>query len=190
MTDGPFKNLKLDSRSKRFAEAVQNEAEDHETRCALANHAIVGGIISGNKGLIRDLHSYGQSGQLDLDPKGLIKSIFDANPKSEFADHLQRDVSLRLYEGEPFRDAIKNSFEACMETYINEFRTRIHEAALEACRNGPMHKDQFDRLIGGSNDVIKSLDRPRILHAITNCNKDAFKQDVKKKEGLDEGPRL
>src|SRR6056297_2432903 len=170
MTDGPFKNLKLDSRSKRFAEAVQNEAEDHETRCALANHAIVGGIISGNKGLIRDLHSYGQSGQLDLDPKGLIKSIFDANPKSEFADHLQRDVSLRLYEGEPFRDAIKNSFEACM--------------------NGPMHKDQFDRLIGGSNDVIKSLDRPRILHAITNCNKDAFKQDVKKKEGLDEGPRL
>ena len=28
MTDGPFKNLKLDSRSRRFAEAVQNEAED------------------------------------------------------------------------------------------------------------------------------------------------------------------
>lgn len=186
MTDGPFKNLKLDSRSRRFAEAVQNEAEDHETRCALGSHAIVNGILSGNEGLIRDLQSYGEDGQLDLDPKGSIKNIFDAHAKSEFADHLLREVALRLHEGETSQAAIDKALEACVETNIGEFRTRIHEAGYEAHREGPMHKDQLDRLIKGSNQVMKSLDRPRILDAVKGCNKNAFKQDVRKIAGLDE----
>jgi len=192
MTDGPYKNLKLDSRSKRFAEAVQNEAEDHVTRCALASDAILNGTLSENEGLIRDLQNYGKSGQLDLDldPDGSIKRIFDAHPKSEFSDHLQREFCLRLYEGEPSHGAISNSLEATLETSIGEFRTRIHEAGLEAQREGPMYKDQFDRLIEGSNHVIECLDRSRILEAIKKCDKKAFKQDIKKKQGLDEGPRL
>ena len=49
-----------------------------------------------------------------------------------------------------------------------------------------MHKDQFERLIEGSNQVMNSLDRPRILDAVKGCNKNAFKQDVRKITGLDE----
>lgn len=186
MTDGPFKNLKLDIRARRFAEAVQNEAEDHETRCALGSHAIVNGILSGNEGLIRDLQSYGEDGQLDLDPKGSIKSIFDKHGKSEFADHLQREAVLRLHEGETSQAAIDKALEASVESNIGEFRNRIQEAGHEAHRDGPMHKDQLERLIEGSNQVMKSLDRPRILDAIKGCNKRAFKQDVRKMTGLDE----
>lgn len=78
MSDGPFKNLKLDPRSKRFAEAVQNEAEDQETRCALANDAIMNGILSGSQALIGALQEYGNDGQLDLDPKASINAVFDA----------------------------------------------------------------------------------------------------------------
>lgn len=185
MSDGPFKNLKLDSRSRRFAEAVQNEAEDHDTRCALGSHAVVNGILSGNEGLIRALHSYGDDGQLDLDPKGSIQSIFAKHDKSEFSDDLLREVAMRLHDGENSRDAINKALDACVETNIGKTLTRIQEAGYEAHREGPMYKDQLDRLIEGSTQVMKSLDRARIQYAVKNCDKNAFKQDVKKKSDLD-----
>ncbi len=190
MTDGPFRNLKLDSRSKRFAEAVQNDAVDQETRCAYANDAILNGILLENQALLRALQDYGQDGQLDLDPSASVKSVFDAHPKSEFADHLQREVGLRLHEGEKFQVAINNGLEAALETSIGEFRTRTHEACLEAYDSREMRKDQLDRFVEGSNQALQGIDRPRIMKALKNGNKDAFKKDVKKKEGLDEGPRL
>lgn len=190
MTDGPFKNLKLDSRSKRFAEAVQNDAEDQETRCAFANDAILHGILRESQAIIGSLQEYGKGGQLDLDPKASIKAIFDACPKSEFADHLQREIAFRLHEGDQSQAAIDNGLEAALENGIGEFRTRTHEACLEAHRNGDMRKDQFDRFVEGSNQALEGIDRPRILAALKECNKSAFKQDVKKKEGLDEGPKL
>lgn len=186
MTDGPFKNLKLDSRSRRFAVAVQNEAEDHDTRCALGSHAIVNGILTANEGLIRDLHSYGQDGQLDLDPKGSIKSIFDKHEKSEFADDLQREVAVRLHEGETSQGAIDKALDACVETNIGKTLNRIQEAGYEALQEGSMYKDQLKRLIEGSNHVMKNLDRSRIREAIKGCNKNAFKSDVKKITGVDE----
>jgi len=186
VTDGPFKNLKLDSRSRRFAVALQNEAEDHDTRCALGGHAIVNGILAGNEVLIRDLQSCGQDGQLDLDPKGSIKSIFDRHERSEFADDLQREVAVRLHEGETLRGAIDKAIDACVETNIGKTLTRIQEAGYEAHREGPMYKDQLDRLIEGSNHVMMSLNRSRIREAVKGCNKNAFKPDVKKITGVDE----
>lgn len=190
MTDGPFRNLKLDSRSKRFAEAVQNDAVDQETRCAYANDAILNGILGENRALLHALRAYGQDGQLDLDPSASIKSVFDSHPKSEFADHLQREVGLRLYEGEKFQTAIDNGLETALETSIREFRTRTHEACLEAHGRHAMRKDQFDRFVEGSNRALQGIDRPRILEALNEGNKSAFKKDIKKKRGLDEGPRL
>lgn len=190
MTDGPFRNLKLDNRSKRFAEAVQNDSVDHEMRCAYANDAILNGILSENQTLLRALQEYRQNGQLDLDPSDSVKGIFDAHPKSEFADHLQREVGLRLHEGEKSEAAINNGLAASLETCVGEFRTRTHEACLEAYGSGEMRKDQLNRFVEGSNQVLQDIDGQRIMEALKVGDKDAFKQDVKKKEGLDEGPKL
>jgi hypothetical protein len=191
MTDGPFKNLPLDRRSKRFAEAVQNEAVDQDTRCALANDAILHGILHENQRLLSALlQKFGQDGQLLLDPKALINTIFDDCPKSEFADRWQREVGLRLHDGEPALAAINNGLEAALETNVDEFRTRIHEAGLEAQREGEMRKDQFDQLIEGCNRALECIDRPRILEALKAVNKSAFKHDKRKRKGLDEGPKL
>lgn len=190
MSDGPFKNLKLDSRSKRFAEAVQNEAVDQETRCALAHDAILNGILGENQPLLRALQSYGQDGQLDLDPSASIKGIFDSHPKSEFADHLQREVGLRLHEGETSLIAINNGLEAALETSIGEFRTRTYEACLEAYGSGEMRKDQLDRFVDGRDRALQGINRSRIFDALKQGDKGAFKQDIKKREGLDEGPKL
>jgi hypothetical protein len=48
MSDGPFKNLKLGKRWKRFAEAVQNVAFDSAECCALASDALVHEILTGD----------------------------------------------------------------------------------------------------------------------------------------------
>ncbi|WP_273439417.1 hypothetical protein [Sedimenticola selenatireducens] len=190
MTDGPFRNLKLDSRSKRFAEAVQNDAVDQKTRCAYANDAILNGILRENQALLRALQDYGQDGQLDLDPIASVKGVFDSHPKSEFADHLQREVGLQLHEGEKFQAAINSGLEAALESSIGEFRTRTHEACLEAYGSREMRKDQLDRFVVGCNLALRGIDCPRILKALKDVNKGAFKKDVMKKEGLDEGPRM
>lgn len=190
MTDGPFKNLPLDRRAKRFAEAVQTEAVDQVTRCALAGDAILHSIRRENQLLIQALQGYGQDGQLDLDPKSSIQSIFDAYPKSEYADHLQREIALRLHDGESAITAINGGMEAALESEVNEFRTRIHEAGLEAQRERGMHKNQLDHLIEGCNLALEGIDRNRIIEALRADNKDAFKQDKRKSKGLDEGPSL
>jgi hypothetical protein len=190
MTDGPFRNLKLDSRSKRFAEAVQNDAVDQDTRCAYANDAILRGILSENLALLRAMRQYGQKSQLDLDPGVVVGNIFERHPKSEFADHLQREIRLRLHQGEASQSAINNGLEAAMESGIREFRTRTHEACLEAYGSGEMRKGQFDRFIEGSNQALNGIDRARILAGLKDGNKGVFKQDVQKKQGLDEGPPL
>lgn len=186
MTDGPFKNLALDARLKRFAVALQNEAESHDTRCALGSHAILHGVLNGNERLIHDLQGYGQDGQLDLDPQGVIRSIFEQHDKSEFADDLQREVDLRLHEGVPSLTAIDNAIDACLETNIGKTLTRIQEAGYKAHREGPMYKDQLDRPVEGSNHVMKSLDRTRIREAIKTGNKNAFKPDVRRITGVDD----
>ncbi|MEJ8568085.1 hypothetical protein [Elongatibacter sediminis] len=191
MTDGPFKNLPLDRRSKRFAEAVQNEAVDQETRCAYANDAILNGILRENRKLVCALlQKFGQDGQLLLDPNALINDIFEDCPKSEFADRWQREVDLRLHEGEPALVAINSGLEAALETDINEFRTRIHEAGLEAQKERGMRKAQFEQLIEGCNRALEGVDRTRIIEALRAENNDAFKHDKRKRKGLDEGPKL
>ena len=77
MTDGPFKNMKLSARWKRFAEAVQNDAVDHAERCALASHAILYDLLTDdNRALLSDLQGYANRVQLDIDPLSAVDEIW------------------------------------------------------------------------------------------------------------------
>ena len=176
MSDGPYRNLKLDRKAKRFAEAVQNDAVDEPTRCALASDAIVNGILRENGDLIAELQNYGGGGQLDFDPQSSLKAIFEAQPKSEFADHLAREISMRLRDSQESQAAIADSLQAALKTHIGEFQTRIQEVCLEARNSGDMYRDQFEAFIEGSNRSLKDLDQPRILDALKNGNKSEFKK--------------
>ena len=136
-------------------------------------------------------HTKGQTVAAFLAKSGTKQEqVFDTCPKSEFADHLQREIGMRLNEGEATQEAINNGMDAALENGIGEFRTRTHEACLEARSSGEMRKDQFDRFVEGSNKALQGIDRVRIMEALKQGNKSAFKHDLKKKEGLDEGPKL
>lgn len=188
MSDGPYRNLKLDRKSKRFAEAVQNDAVDEPTRRALASDAIVNGILRENGDLIRELQNYGVSGQLDFDPQSSLEAIFESQPKSQFADHLVREINMRLCDSQGPQAAIADSLQAALETHIGEFQTRIQEVCLEARNSGEMYRDQFEAYIEGSNRALKTLDQQRILDALKTGDRSEFKHDVKKRSALDDGP--
>lgn len=190
MTDGPFKNLPLSKSLKRFAVAVQNDAVDDATRCALAGNALVRGVLSECQPLLNDLQNYGQGGQLDFDPKESVRSIFENHAISEFSNHLQREILQRLNEGKEPKAAINNGLKVAVEADIGNCRTRVQEAGLEAYREGSMRKGQFDRLIKGCNRTLERVDRPRILEALKSGNKNAFRKETRIRKGLNDGPRL
>lgn len=188
MSDGPFKNLKLDSRLKRFATAVQNDTVDDKQRTALVSDAIVHATLKESSTLFGDLTAYLESDRLDFDPKATINAIFDGNPKSQFSDNFQKEVGLGLHDGKRPSDAISEGLESAIHTQIEEVRTRTQEACLEAYNSGDMWKDQLERTIRGANAALRSVNVPQIRDALMQGNKRAFKSAIKKKEGLDEGP--
>lgn len=188
MSDGPYRNLKLDRKSKRFAEAVQNDAVDEPTRCALASDAIVNAILQENGELIAELHRYGGDGQLDFDPQSSLEAMFGAQAKSQFADHCEREINMRLQDAQEPQAAIADGLQAALEKNIGEFQTRIQEVCLEARKSGEMYRDQFEAYIEGSNRALKNINKERILDALKNGNKFEFKNDVRKKRDLDDGP--
>lgn len=190
MSDGPFKNLKLDARSKRFAEAVANDSFDDDMRCALASDAIVNSILQENSELLRSLRSYAQELQLEFNPHARVDAIFGAHRTSQFADHLHRQIGFVISEGVDPHAAIRRGLEEAVVACVGEFRTRMQEAWLEARETGGLRhnevNDHFERI----DLAVAQLNRQRIAEALWNVAKDAFQQDVKKKDGLDEGPEL
>src|SRR5882757_1747537 len=97
MTDGPFKNLQLASRWKRFAEAVQNDAVGMVERCSLAGDALVREVLTEEtQALLIDLQAYRSREQLDIDPLSSVESIFNSHSKTPFTDSLEKELAFRL----------------------------------------------------------------------------------------------
>lgn len=191
MTDGPFKNLKLSSRWKRFAEAVQNDAVDRAARCALASDALVREILTDEtQALLTDLHAYGRQEQLDIDPLSSIESIFNGHSRTPFADTLQKELAFRLSEQMPPDAAIDKALEASVGDHICEARNRIEEECIRARESGEMRQDQFDRTVTQASAAFDALAKNEICNALRAGDKNAFKDATSKKEGLDEGPDL
>lgn len=190
MTDGPFKNLKLDKRSRQFVVAVQQEMFDRDQCCALAQHAILGSVLSESKSLIPDLYNYSRSGQLDFDPSTAVLAIFERHDRSQFGDQLRRETEFRLTNGQSLRNAIANGLETALEHHIALFNNRNDDECQKARATGEMQEDQFSKYMSRSRQVLGSIDYESILSALQRGDINAFKKKVSKRKGLDEGPAL
>lgn len=191
MTDGPFTNLRLDSRWKRFAESVQNDAVSESERCALASDALVREILTDlNQALLADLEAYVWQEQLDIDPRFSVERIFDRHSKTPFADILHRELTY-LLDGQMRSDAaFGQALEASVSDQISEARNRIEEECIRARESGEMRQSQFDRTVTEASAAFDALAEDEICKALRAGDKNAFKEAVSKKEGLDEGPNL
>jgi hypothetical protein len=191
MSDGPFKNLKLTKRWRKFAEAAYNDAFDQAECCAIASDAVVHDVLSDSvRALLSVLNTYVAQKQIDFDPLSSTEKIFNAHSKDPFADILQKEMAYRLGDKCTPSEALELALTASVDDQINIARTRIQEECIHSCEVGEMRPDQLDRTIYRSNEVFESLDKQNISEAILACNKQAFKNAVAKKDGLDEGPSL
>src|SRR5690242_5544744 len=120
MSDGPFKNLKLKTRWKQFAEAVQNDAFNRDECCAMASHALVCEILTkGVQALLADLQAFVSQQQLDFDPFSSIESIFNAHMKTPFTDNLQKELALCFNDQAAPADALRDGLKASVTQEIS-----------------------------------------------------------------------
>ena len=190
MTDGPFKNLQLAKRWKRFAEAVQNDAVGMAERCALAGDAVVHEILTDDtKSLLTDLQAHLCQGQLDLDPLPPIENNYNCHSQSPFADTLQKELAFRL-KGQLSGDPLVEAVEASVTHHISDVQSRIEEECIKSHETGDMRRDQFDRAIAQTKLALDALDLPQLSDAIRAGDRDAYKNAASKKDGLDEGPNF
>lgn len=191
MSDGPFKNLKLGKRWKRFAEAVQNDAFTSAECCDMASDAIVREILTDDvPSLLVNLQAYSSREQLDIDPLSSVENIFNAHIRAPFTDILQKEVMFRLSEQISPTDAVWQALGASVSVRISEVRNRIEEECIHAREAGKMRQDQFDRTVNQASAIFNALAKNLICEALLARDKSAFKNAVSKKNGLDEGPPL
>ena len=191
MPDGPFKNLKLGRRWKRFAKASHSDSADPRERCALASDALVCDILTDEtQALLTDLQDYARQAQLDLDPLSSVESIFDNHSRTAFDDTLQKELSFRLWDQMTPDAAIRKALEASVDDEISRARNRIQEECIHACESGEMRQDQFDLTVNRANASFDALAKGYICDALRTGDKNAFKNAASKKKGLNEGPSL
>ena len=191
MTDGPFKNMELGHRWKRFAEAVHNDAVDQTERIALASNNIARELcISDNIATLKDLEAYTQQGQRDLDPVSSVQAIFEKHPKSSFNDRLQKELIYRLGDGVQVEVALPDAVKASVTSHIGETKNRLQEECIRLREEKELGAEKCQSTIEESNITFDAVNIPAICDAIYEGDKKAFKAATNKKEGLDQGPRL
>jgi hypothetical protein len=191
MTDGPFKNLKLSRRWKRFAEAAGNDAVDSAERCALASNALVREILTSDTPLLlTKLRTYTERAQLDLDPLSSVAGIFNDHNRTSFSDALQKELSFRLSDHIASGVAMQQALKAAVTTQIIEAKNHFEEECIRACESGEMRQDQFAHTVNRGGVAFNAVPTNEICNAILAGDKNAFKSGISKKEGLDEGPSL
>jgi hypothetical protein len=191
MSDGPFKNLKLGKRWKRFAEAVQNEAFESHVCCAMASDALLYEILTDSVGsLLAAFQAYVNRKQLDLDPMSSVESIFNAHIKTPFSDTFQKHVAFLLSDQIAPANVLRQALEISVSDHVSESRNRIVDECIRARETGEMWPDQFSRAVSNANAIFDVLAKNEVCDALLDGNKKAFKDAVSKKKGLDEGAPL
>lgn len=191
MSDGPFKNLKLNKRWKRFAEAVQNSAFSSHVCCDMASDALMHEVLTeGVHSLLADLQSYTNQKQLELNPLLAVENIFNAHMKTPFTDILQKEITLCLSDQVALTDAIGKSMKVCVNEQINEIMNRIQEECIIARDCKEMSQVQFNHTLNQAGSILSSLSVDNICQALFSGNKNAFKKVVTKQERIEDGPPL
>lgn len=189
MTDGPFKNAELSSRWKQYGKDLVSDATSPDERAAQACHSILGDADMDTLGqLLRALNSYAQQAQLDLDPIASFEAIFENHSRSPFTDIIQKHLIASLRDQETLGRALDRAFPSAIADLIDTTKNRLDEECIRACDRGDMTQENCRKGIERNHEVFEGIDSNELCHALTSGNRHAFKEAVRKKVGVDEGP--
>ena len=182
MSDGPFKNMKLGQRWKRFADAVQGDAFDCVECCNYASDAILHEILTSEfQGLLADYQTYSSGNQLGFDPLATIEGLFDRHKKSPMTDILQKEIMFRVGQQVAPGEALQPALAASLNRLVGVTKSRFEEECIRVCEAGDIGVKQFRRTVSQLSETFERVDQGKLCDAILASNKKAFKAEVSKK---------
>ena len=189
MTDGPFRNAELNSRWKRYGQDLVSDAVSAEERAMQACHSMIGDIdIQAFSPLLGDLKAHVERTQMDLDPAPVVERIFESHPTSPLADALQRHLIANLRDQIPIDQALNRSLESMAKDWIDTTKNRLDEECIRARELGDMKREDYHKSMARNHETFAAIKPEALYDALAAGNKSAFRQAVKKKAGVDEGP--
>jgi len=188
MTDGPFRNSALGNCWKKLAEAVQNDAASSAECGVLASDALARYLVTKEHAkALQELDAHLDSGQLDLDPLGSVEAIFDRCEKTPFLDAFQKELLYRIANGTPLGDAIAPALDAAIDTQIGEARNRFQEECIRLQEAGKITRSAADLAREKIDFAFNAVESAKIRDALLAGKKDAFKKELGRSDGVDEG---
>ena len=190
--DGPLNNLNLGRNWKKYFSALSNDAFGEEQLCDFAAHAILSDILSQEHiSLLSEFQKlFCETRESHIFNRDKIESLFFSRDNSQFADSLKRELISRsggqIKSDELFLDALQATILICVDTT----RSWIEDKIICAIESMQLQRNQIDRINSRNEGTFNALELEKILFAINNRDKTAFKSAVSKQEKLDDGPRL
>lgn len=189
MTDGPFRNAELSSRWKRFGQDLVSDAVSAEERTTRACHSMIGDVdMKAFSPLFGNLKAHAARTQMELDPVPAVEMIFESYPTSTLADTLQRHLIANLRNQLHIDEALGRSLESTVSEWIDTTKNRFDEQCIRARELGDMKREDYHKGIERNRETFAAIKPNELCDALASGNKNAFRQAVQKKAGVDEGP--
>lgn len=191
MVDGPLKNMDLGKDWDRPIEALENDAVDLDQCKVFVSDSITRELnAKPNISVLNKIKLYQQQSQLDIDPTYHIRKIFGENSKPPFIDQLEKQLIRRLGDGMQIEDALPQSLEATIIWRADEVKNRLQEKVIHSHEMQEIDQEKSQNLIEKISRTLDGLDVQLIGEAVLKGDKNAFKDAINKKSGIDEGPKL
>jgi hypothetical protein len=189
MTDGPFRNAALSERWKKYGDDLVSDAASPSERTARICHSMLGDVDWNAVGpLLKQLEANALNSQLELDPCARIADIFDNQMKTPFSDSLQKHLTANLRENVPAQKALDMAVLSSVNDWVGTARSRIEEECIRARDVGDMSKGDFEKGMNRSRESFNAVDANQIAQALLAGDRQAFKQAVRSKLDVNDGP--
>jgi hypothetical protein len=189
VSDGPFRNLKLSNKWKRYGDQLASDAASPEERVEQACGAILGDVDSKSvSALYWELRSMASQSQLDLIPGSTLQLIFDKREPSIFAHKLSRHVVANMQNGDPILQALDAGMVSAISDLLEVTKNRLDEHCIEARALGDMKGEAFHIGLKRNSETFATIDHKAIGEALIAGKTHVFNGPSKRRTGVDDGP--
>ena len=190
MTDGPFRNAKLKKCWEDYGEDLVNDAMSPKERAARAGENMLKDVdnLKEISAVLSDLQAQAQNSQLDLDIISLVRNQFENQSLPPFMNSLQKELIASLHNSMPLDAALDRALQSVVRGEINDQMNRMHEECIAARSIGDMSEQEYQKGTDRNRQAFSQINPDALCEVLKSGQKSIFKQALKKKSGVDDGP--
>ncbi|MCQ0990339.1 hypothetical protein [Jiella marina] len=187
MTDGPFRNLRLSTRWKKFGEQLVSDAASPAERVNQACHSMMTDAgVKEFSFMVQDLSTCLSQSQLTLDPVSDIEAVLERHSMSSFSDILRRTLIANVLDGSSPADALQPALDAATREWVGIVKNRQDEHCIQARDLGDISRVDYQKCLERNAEAFSNIDVEKLCQAMKDGNRRAFSSP--KRVTVDEGP--